>query len=284
MTTGAEHSPDEIRSAGIEWVALQTTAEPSAVATLKAAGLGVLIFTDDDHKQVAAWWATGNVDGFFTDQPSYAAGQFSDYRYRSRTAPWVVDGRRSHGLNDAYTSSYSSLRATIVGTPGAYRFQPAADHGSAILQGWACPVPGAASRYTITVPITFDVLDPDSTSWAGCYFGMADDTTGARDADVTGPTGWLAALRQNGELVLSKGDGASYAPQLAAGGAAIHSGGTATLVIDVSASRITVSRQDDPARSAIQVRDDTARGPYFHLRNSAKSAVGVCSWGAVTVS
>jgi glycerophosphoryl diester phosphodiesterase len=353
MVSGAERDPTAIRSAGIEWVALHTSVAPSAVQTLKAGGLGVLIFTDDDQKQVASWWATGHVDGFFTDQPSYAAGQFNGYKYRTGTAPWVTEGRRSHGMNDIYTNNYASLRAKVVGTAGAYRFQPAAKHLSAILQGWGCPLADARATYRITIPITFDSLDGDSTSWAGSYFGMTDDTTGMQDADIVGPTGWLAVIQQGGQMALYKSDGSAYAPQSAAGSAAVTAGSTVKLVIDVTPTTITVSRQDyAPATlsaalapavavaslpviaisapilsgtclllptgqvatttAAVQTggtsipvedftptsiieaggaghiamhRTDAAhRGAYFHLRNKGKSAVGIYSWGAVTVS
>jgi glycerophosphoryl diester phosphodiesterase len=293
MRSGVEHPPSTIRAAGIEWVAVLTTVAPSVVRALKAEGLGVLVFTDDDQKQVDAWWATGDIDGFFTDQPAYAAGRFNGYRYRTASAPWVSGGRRSHGMNDVYSNTYTPLRAAIVGPPGAHRFQPAADHRSAVLQGWACPLVQAAGTYTITVPITFDTLDADPTSWSGCYFGMADDTTGAQDAHVTGPRGWLAVLQQDGRMDLLKGDGSTYRSQATTGSAPVSAGETVDLVIEVTPSSITVSRQDSastrrspsPAGGVgMHLADATQRGAYFHLRNRTRSGAGLYSWGAVRVS
>jgi hypothetical protein len=90
-------------------------------------------------------------------------------------------------------------RGPFVGSPGAWRW--ALDE-TPFLAGPVCPVAAAEGSYSITVDLAFDVPPAaDLTRWGGVYFGVATDDC---PDDVDTATGYLAALRWNGELEVSR--------------------------------------------------------------------------------
>ena len=244
------------------------------------AGIKTVAYTINRQKDMATWTAR-NSDGILTDQVLYVNGVANGYQYRKTTAPWVKDGRIPPLLHFSQGGA-SGEQVGIVGTPGAYRLQPASTHKSAILQAWACPLANAAGTYTLTVPFTIDATDSDASSWVGIYFGNPDDTTPAYNLDVPG-NGWLCMIRQSGSLQVYKVTNGAGTSVGTGSTVAIPAGGSATVTVQVTPTAITFTRTDSGGFPPITITDSAYRGAYWHLRANTKNA-GIYSFGAVTVS
>ena len=202
MGTGGQAAPSAIVAAGATFVGLNKDVSnfSDVVAGLKAVGLRVLVWTVDMQQDYDTVLAAG-CDGIFTNEPLYAP---RNYAYRTTTAPWPVDGTYSHGMmvypgvgpHVAYPAMRGG-RGPFIGAPGAWRW--ALDE-TPYLAGPVCPVADDAGTYTITVQLTYDVPPTaDRTRWGGIYFGVTTDDC-PDDADTS--TGYLVALRWNGELAV----------------------------------------------------------------------------------
>jgi glycerophosphoryl diester phosphodiesterase len=270
MGTGAQATPADVAAAGAEFVGLNQHAPDFAavVAALKVAGLRVLAWTVDMQHDYDAVMAAG-CDGIFTNEPLYAP---RNYAYRTRTAPWPVDGTYSHGMlvypgvgpflaDPALTGG----RGPLIGAPGAWRW---ALEETPCLAGPVCPVDDA--EYTVGLDLVYDVPPAsDRTGWAGIYLGVTSDDC----PDDTDPaTGYLVALRWDGALEVFAQPGR------------VCLGTTATSAIAVAGQRVritiaktpvgfTVTRADDGVSASYA--DTTWSGGYLFLRNSGDGVAAV---------
>jgi glycerophosphoryl diester phosphodiesterase len=200
MGTANQATTSAVVAAGATFVGVNKDVSnlPDVVAGLKAAGLRVLAWTVDTQTDYDAVMAAG-CDGIVSNEPLYAA---RDYRYRTSTAPWPIDGTYSHGMlvypGVGPLVAYPTMRGgrgPFVGAPGAWRW---ALDVTPCLAGPVCPVADAAGTYTLTLRLAYDVPPAaDLTRWAGAYFGVTTDDC---PDDVDTSTGYLVALRWNGAL------------------------------------------------------------------------------------
>lgn len=202
MHSGHDATPSAIAAAGARFVGLDKDADdlPAVVASLRDAGLRVLAYTVDTQGEYDRVLAAG-CDGIFTNEPLYAA---RNYAYRTRRAPWPTDGTFGSGML-VYPgvgpllarSGIPGGRGGFAGAPGAWRWTL---DRSPYLAGPVCPVAAAAGSYTVTVRLVYDrPPTTDRTRWGGLYLGVTTDDC-PDDADPA--TGYLVALRWNGELAV----------------------------------------------------------------------------------
>jgi glycerophosphoryl diester phosphodiesterase len=289
LTNGTEATVADLKATGCRRVDIYLT---SVVPTVTADAAPWLADTDltvgvwgvERHKDALPALANG-ADYVVSDWPLYVRGAVDgSYAYRMSYAPWTLDGLRSNGLIDWMTmqSEITDTHLNVVGDVGAYRIQPDANHKSAVLMGWACPLPDPTT-YTLTVPFVFDTLDSNSAAAAKVLFGRPDDSVAGYNNDNVSSAGWRARLNQAGTLQLeSSTDGSIYTSEASKSTAAITAGQTVTLTIAVTPTTVTLTRTDT-GDSITTTNHPEIRGPYWHLRNDCPGA-GVYSWGAVTVS
>lgn len=280
-------SPAEVRAAGISYYIADITDSGFTRAwidSMHAYGIKVIGFTVTRQIDVTTHIVGKGADGYYSDQPLYAAGVQNSFKYRTTVAPWVKSGRSPIGLIPP-ASGGDATNINYVGSAGAFRYQPASTFSRPIIQGWACPLTNAAGTYSITIPATVDTADPDTSSWVcGIHFGFADDS-GALSGSDLGGDGWLAVLRQSGTIQLWKCVAGVYTSIGTRSTAAVTEGNSATLKIDVTPTTITATRTDVVAPNTVTTTDSDNRGGYFALKCDHRgSGTGLCSFGAVTVA
>jgi hypothetical protein len=106
--------------------------------------------------------------------------------------------------------------------------------------------------------------------FAGAFVCAADDRSfDDLDQHRPGTCGYHALIRASGSLELHVvNDGIAH-PAASTETSAIAPGGTATLLIDVSPTHITVTRSDVASPITVSVADAIHRGGYFHLGRRA---------------
>lgn len=273
--------PAALLAAGIRYIAaLHGTVTLSQVDTLAAAGLKVYIYTTTRQMDTATYDGH-NVSGFFSDDPLYCSRNYA--AYRKTVAPWVTSGTYYHGHISPTAAIGPTERGIFVGSPGAYRWQQTKD--GFVLQGWGSPIANAAGSYTLTVPITFDVLPSDMTRHADIFICQPTDR-GFNNVGNSGDNGYNILMRANGTVqIYTTKNGVTTGPVQNVTGVALGTGQVASLKIDVTPTTITVTATINGAvQTPVTLNEATNRGGYFYLGNAGANAGMRCSYGAVTIT
>jgi glycerophosphoryl diester phosphodiesterase len=261
LTATSEYDPAALSEAGIRYLGLSAALPTSLVAPARANGLEVVAWTVDRRVDMARWLAGGAV-GFFSDDPLYAAG-------RSPVLTSDPFGQRTyyHGhLANAVARDRGRFHA-----PEAWGYADTSPAYKGALQGWACPINGAADADAFTLTFTANVDAAASPSgWAGAFLCAADDMS-FDDAGQYQPglCGYHIILRQSGALELHVVDHGIDRPAAAAATPPVEPGGSATLRIDVTPTHVALSRVDLASPVNLSVADAGRRGGYFHLGRRA---------------
>ncbi len=261
LTATRLYDPAGLRAAGVRYLGLSAALPTDLVAAAREAGLDVVVWVVDRRVDAAPWRSAGAI-GFFSNDPLYLAG-------RSPVHTSDPFGRRTY--------YHGHLANAVSGDRGAFFADDAwgyADTSPAYkgaLQGWACPITGAAApgEFTITFTVCVDAA-ATPRGWAGAFVCAADD----RSFDDTGQhqpglCGYQVLLRQSGNLEVHPVDDGIPHPAVTAASSPIPPGGTATVRIDVTRTLVAATRLDAAPPITARVADATHRGGYFHLGRRA---------------
>jgi glycerophosphoryl diester phosphodiesterase len=251
--------PIAAASAGVQWCDMSANVTESYVSSMVAAGIKPLVYTLNRHSERDFWLARG-VAGFFSDDPIYMSGTHrklaSDpfgtgtYYHGHLTTRHLPPGG---GFGDTFTrGSFTSGRWGFPNTSTTVMFYDT-------LQGWACPI--VDPSYRIAATVTFDAIN-DNGRWASIGFGWTDDRLSPESGG--GINGYRVLVRANGNVDLYKYVHGTATKLGSTPTAPIHTGGSATIQIDVSPTEIVVTRTDVVDATATYA-DTTHRGPYISL-------------------
>jgi glycerophosphoryl diester phosphodiesterase len=261
LTATSAYDPAALSGAGIRYLGLSAALPASLVAPARANGLEVVVWTVDRRVDMARWLAAGAV-GFFSDDPLYVAGR----------SP--VLARDPFGQHTYYHGHLASAVARDRGTfhaPDAWGYADTGPAYKGALQGWACPVHGAADADAFTLTLTVDIDAATSPmGWAGAFLCAADDMS-FDDAGEYAPglCGYHVLLRQSGALEIHVVEHGIGRPAAAAATPPVEPGDPATLRIDVTRGQVAVSRVDLLSPVNLGVADAGMRGGYLDLGRRA---------------
>jgi glycerophosphoryl diester phosphodiesterase len=261
---------------GVDY-AQATTATINAAA---AAGLRVLVFTVNRRSDLAKLPATGSVWGVISDDPWYVktgqqmrttdlfgAGTF----YHGMVG--ITDAGDYRGLFQAGTPSWWGLDAsgsTAMANNGGY---------VSVMQGYLGPLPAA---FTLDCDV---VIDASDYTTASLQIALTKDDTQYDDEAGQG-----TAAKNNGYNILVRANGVIDVYRVAGGTstsigtvttAAITTGTTQHLRIQMTATQLIVTRTNIATPNSVTATDSTYRGslyPHFGVRDTKTR------WANVTVS
>jgi hypothetical protein len=250
--------------------------------TLANAGIKNTFYTIRRRSEYATQMARPGVIGGASDDPFYMLG----YNVIENSLD-LSNGRYHHGMIEASASLQNGKRPTISGGKIVFN-QPTTASQWMLLGSLADETQGIPTRITFTV--TWNALGTDTARWFGFAFGAPNDRSvyfNSANADNQG-VGYVAQMRQNGQLLLSKlnGDGLA-ATGIATGTAANPVTAVPTSInfqIDYNKSTkaITFTRLDTGA--SVTVTDATYTGAYMHIGNNSQAAGQQISFSNIVVT
>ncbi len=257
----SSYDPATLHAAGIQYLGLSAALPPNLVPPARSAGMDVVVWVVDRRADAAPWLAAGAV-GLFSDDPLYLSGR----------APVLTSdpfGQRTY-YHGHLANAVSGDRGTFS-SAGGWGYADTSPAYKGALQGWASPINGVAraDRFRLAFTVRMDgAASPDG--FAGAFVCAADDRSfDDLDRHRPGTCGYHALIRASGSLELRVvNDGVAHSAA-STETPAIAPGGTASLLIDVSPTHITVTRTDAGSPITISVADAIHRGGYFHLGRRA---------------
>lgn len=197
-------TPAALRTSGVEFLGMDSSATAANVAAAKAGGLKVVLYTVDTAAEYTTAMATQSADGVFTDDPWFVSG-----RYNVKSSdPFQMRDAWPHFVG--YSSSVGQILATDLGAnyvqyappTGLRRYGYATLGANATFgmsMGWAGQNRGPRIRVRYT--LTFLEASSAQTKWSGTFIGTQtspDDVF--HDAAYTGQNGYHFLVRRSGIL------------------------------------------------------------------------------------
>ena len=254
----SSYDPIRLHAAGIQYLGLSAALQPSLVPPARAAGMDVVVWVVDRRADAAPWLAAGAV-GLFSNDPLYVSG-------RSPVLTSDPFGQRTY-YHGHLANAVCGDRGTFS-SAGAWGYADTTPAYKGALQGWASPI-NRADRFRLAFTVCMDGA-ASSQGFAGAFVCAADDRSfDDLDQHRPGTYGYHALIRMSGRLELHVvNDGIAH-PAASTETSAIASGGTASLLIDVSPTHIAVTRTDIASPITVSVAHAIHRGGYFHLGRRA---------------
>lgn len=256
LTATEQYDPQSLHTMGVRYLALSAALPPSLVAPAAAAGLEVVVWVVDRRVDVAPWLTAG-VAGVFSNDPVYVSGRSPVLRSDPFSQRTYYYGHLA--------SSIAGDRGTF-GDGGSWGYSSSADDYRGAVQGWGCPIQSADS-YSLTLSLRMDGAATDG--YASVFLAAADDRS-FDDANRYHPglNGYHVMLRPSGSIEVQVVSQGLAAPAGSASTAPIPAGETAELRIEVTPTRLTVTRADGMT-GTVTIEDSRYRGGYFHLGRRA---------------
>jgi glycerophosphoryl diester phosphodiesterase len=292
---GNTQTPAQMAADGVWGVGLPNTTTSTEIASYKAAGIKVLIYTIDTRAERTTWIETNGADGIFSNDIWWTSKRFNvnasvtdptaafnydwtsgvpwpGLRGNSNLSGWGVDPRGEF-VQGGWSSGIRNQQPLSAG---------AANNTSGIVLGFAGPRgPSVQCRSRIF----YTEVATTQTRWAGIFWGNIDPEVGFSDDNTQAVGGYHLLFRRNGELVLFRKDTGSTSAQLVTtdtfanaptvSGPAIVAGakGEVTLELEVNATNV-VGRLlwGGTTMRTITIADTTYRptAGYFQLDVNAQ--------------
>lgn len=240
----------------------------AAVAT----GVPVWVYPLHRRSDAAHFFGLG-VQGAVCSNYGYIVGAVAPVSSAGWATQAIEPGEMSKDpASNSYAPKLTATGELVLDAKGTQHFVTLGNMG---------PIPEATAEYAIDVDASWRSMPASRADNLTIAFARTDDVyyqhrQGRGD-------GYHAILRANGELGLYRHrDGAAAGQQLGASVStpALAVGKVAHLRVDVSPSRIAVTRTD--SGNTISVADTDLRGGYFHLGRSSND--GVAAFGNLVVS
>ncbi|MFE6429384.1 glycerophosphodiester phosphodiesterase [Streptomyces rochei] len=231
-----------------------------------AAGLRVIVYTVNRRSHFAALPTTGSVWGIVSDDPWYVRGNS-----QMRTSDLFGAGTFYHGMpgiTDAgdYRGYFQApawfgldASGTAMASNGGY---------VSCMQGYLGPLP---STFTLDFDFVIDTSDYATASMQVAFSvgdtQYDDDTTGTSAK----PNGYNLLVRTNGTIDVYRVTGGTSTSIGTVATAAITTGTTQHLRIQMTATQIIVTRTNIAAPNSVTATDSTYRGglyPHFGVRDT----------------
>ncbi|MFE1111202.1 glycerophosphodiester phosphodiesterase [Streptomyces rochei] len=231
-----------------------------------AAGLRVIVYTVNRRSHFAALPTTGSVWGIVSDDPWYVRGNS-----QMRTSDLFGAGTFYHGMpgiTDAgdYRGYFQApawfgldASGTAMASNGGY---------VSCMQGYLGPLP---STFTLDFDFVIDTSDYATASMQVAFSvgdtQYDDDTTGTSAK----PNAYNLLVRTNGTIDVYRVTGGTSTSIGTVATAAITTGTTQHLRIQMTATQIIVTRTNIAAPNSVTATDSTYRGglyPHFGVRDT----------------
>lgn len=240
------------------------TSNPTIQAAA-AAGLRVLVYTVNSRTAYAALPTDGSVWGVVSDDPWYVRGSSA-----LRTTDQFAAGTFLHGM--AAPADLKDYRGFFtIGSPSWWGLDGAgttqadieANVGfGSVRHGYLGPLP---SNFTLDFDFVIDTSD-FSVSSVQLMLSVGDKPYDDAGGSATNPDGYNILVRSSGTINVYKvaGGGATQIGTVAT--AAISTGTTQHLRVQLTATQIIVTRTNIAAPNSVTINDATYRGGmYPHL-------------------
>jgi glycerophosphoryl diester phosphodiesterase len=246
----ASGTPASVASLGHAWVSLSDSVSNDRLASFRAAGIKVALYSIETHHEADQAIARG-ADAIFSDDPLWVARRTvrrtSDPYFAMRNQPGS-QGRRAD-------------------TPTCISYEPGklvldhAEHLVGQLQGWAWPMT-ASVELTLSVEYRHDY----GAATAGVFLGKTDyPYTAANSGGAVIPEGYSISFAKSGVISVFLATGVTRTQIGTVTGGAIANNATAHYRVRVTPTQITVDRIDVAA--TLTVTDATHRPlPYLQFQ------------------
>jgi glycerophosphoryl diester phosphodiesterase len=261
LNNNAATAIEDVKAAGIGWVALPMGTSDATLKKWVDSGLKVLMWVVNRRFQRDQWVSLG-LRGFFSDDPQYLQGEVP-----LSTGDQFDTGTWAPGMLGNGSDTSLELRGMFFGS-GYWGYETMKAGYLGCLHGYLCPIrpAGAARVFELTLKVTFDgALANDGTRYASLFLGVDDRTF--LDSNEWA-IGYHVVLRKNGVVEIQKKSAGTKAVTLQKGvSAAIADGEEVAYRIGVTQDALTVIRLNKDGSDGVVTlaHDDALNTTYVHL-------------------
>jgi hypothetical protein len=268
--TGAEQTPANFVANGVGYVGAQSTSitDPT-IAALHAVGIKVIGYTLDRQVDVAAWLARGG-DGYFTNEPLYAAGASNGYAYQRTSMAFTA--AYDHGEIENDTIGVRGLPTATA--PAGIGWNDVAALGTrSMLLGPLSPAKGDPNANAFTFDFTYQWTSAANTGrWVGCFICCPTDAAvSGNGTDPAGADGYRCLITPTGLMEIAKyTNGANVGNLASASFSALTL--PLALALRVTITPTTITFLDVTNSHSVSTNDTTYRGGFIHEAMSGCTA------------